>query len=169
MRLGQIGVRRAKPRDAAEIAQVHDAAWRTTYLGIIPGAHLEKMVLRRGPTWWEKAIARQAAILILEVGSKIVGYATVGPTRMKALPYAGEIYEIYLLPEYQGLGFGRHLFQAARAELKRYGLPSFAVRALADNESALGFYDRIGGKRAVETAEKVGDKILPVVVFGWNT
>jgi ribosomal protein S18 acetylase RimI-like enzyme len=168
MRLGQIGVRRATPNDAASIAQVHDESWRNAYMGIIRGPKLEAMVARRGPRWWAHAIRRQAAVLVMEVGGLIVGYATVGPSRMRALPYRGEIYEIYLKPEYQGLGFGRLLFDAARTELRRHAFETFAVRALSDNQSAIGFYERMGGARVVETAETVGDRALPVTVFGFR-
>ena len=167
MRLEQIGVRRATPKDAQDVADVHDASWRNTYRGIIPGAHLERMVARRGSTWWLKAIRRHAAVLVMEVGGEIAGYATVGPSRMKTLPYAGEIYELYLAPEYQGLGFGKALFAAARKELASYGLKSFAVRALADNDMATRFYDHHGGKLVTTSAEKIGDAALPVVVFGF--
>lgn len=41
------------------------------------------------------------------------------------MPYSGEIFEIYLLPEYQGLGFGRRLFNAARQELAAHGSHDF--------------------------------------------
>lgn len=137
-------------------------------MGIIKGPKLEAMITRRGPRWWAHAIRRQAAVLVMEVGGAIVGYATVGPSRMRALPYRGEIYEIYLKPEYQGLGFGRLLFDAARGELRRYSFDTFAVRALSDNQAAVGFYERMGGARVVETAETVGDRALPVTVFGFR-
>ncbi|MCW1842057.1 GNAT family N-acetyltransferase [Prosthecomicrobium hirschii] len=167
MRLGQIGVRRATAKDAEAIAGIHDEAWRLAYGGIIPGGNLERMVARRGPAWWAKAVERRAAILVIEVGGRICGYATIGPSRMRMLPFAGEVYEIYMKPEYQGLGFGRPLFEAARDELKRYGFKSFAVRVLRDNEMAQGFYRRLGGLQAAETSERIGDRSLPVVVFGW--
>lgn len=168
MRLRQIGVRRATAKDAEAIATVHDEAWRLAYRGIIPGGNLERMVMRRGPAWWRKAIDRKAAILVIEFGGEICGYATVGPSRMRMLPFTGEIYEIYLKPEYQGLGFGRHLFEAAREELKRYGLKSFAIRVLKDNEAVHGFYRRMGGVQATETVETVADRTLPITVYGWS-
>src|SRR5436309_6364806 len=52
-----IEIRRAKPADATLVASTHDAAWRTAYRGIIPGPELEKLISRRGPGWWESAIA----------------------------------------------------------------------------------------------------------------
>lgn len=167
MRLGQIGVRRARDQDVAAIAEVHDAAWRLAYRGVIPGRDLERMVERRGARWWQTALHRQALVLVLEIGGAIVGYATFGPTRMRSLPYVGEIYEIYLKPEYQGLGFGRHLFAAARAELARYGLKSFAVRVLRANDGAIAFYARMGGTPVADTAERIGEAVLPLTVFGW--
>lgn len=125
------------------------------------------MIARRGPLWWKRALDRHTAILVLEVGGEVQGYATVGPNRMRMLPFAGEIYEIYLMPEAQGLGFGRLLFDAARRELRRYGLASFSVRVLADNEGARGFYLHLGGALAAETGERIGDATLPLVVFGF--
>lgn len=167
MRLGQIGVRRARDQDVAAIAQVHDEAWRLAYRGVIPGRDLERIVERRGAVWWRNALRRHAVVLVMEFGGAVVGYATLGPTRMRSLPYVGEIYEIYLKPEYQGLGFGRHLFAAARAELARYGLKSFAVRVLRANDGAVGFYGRMGGTPVADTAERIGETVLPVAVFGW--
>ena len=168
MKLGQIGVRRAESADAGRIADVHDAAWRHAYRGIIPGTELERMIARRGPTWWKRALDRHTAVMVLEIAGEIRGYATLGPNRMRMLPHAGEIYELYLAPDCQGLGFGRMLFAAARAELRRYGLASFSVRVLADNDPALGFYERMGGHRVAETGERLGETTLPVVVYGWE-
>lgn len=167
MRLGQIGVRRAASADASRIAAVHDAAWAATYRGIIPGRELERMIARRGPVWWKRALDRHTAVLVLEVGGEVRGYATVGPNRMRMLPFAGEIYEIYLAPEVQGLGFGRLLFEAAGSELRRFGLASFSVRVLAENEGACAFYARLGGTVAAETGERIGDTTLPIVVYGF--
>lgn len=168
MRLGQIGVRRAAVHDAPAIALVHDEAWRLAYRGLIAGAHLEQMIQRRGADWWAKAIRRRTAILVIEVGGRVVGYATVGPTRMRMLPFEGEIYELYMKPEYQGLGFGQHLFRAARAELANFGFQGFAVRVLTDNEPAQRFYARQGGRVVAETTERLGPTETAIQVFGWD-
>src|SRR5690606_30230788 len=93
-----IDVRRARLGDAAGIAAVHDAAWRYAYRGILPGVELERMIERRGPNWWARAIRRHVIVLVLEVAGTIAGYATLGPSRMRGLPFKGEIYEIYLAP-----------------------------------------------------------------------
>src|SRR5215467_11857785 len=112
-----IEVRRAKPSDAAAIAATHDEACRTAYQGVIPGPVLDKLINRRGPTWWEGAIRRHSRISILVFGDTVAGYTNYGRNRARSLYYDGEVYELYLRPEFQGLGFGRKLFQAARRDL----------------------------------------------------
>ena len=124
-------IRFAEPADAAALAGIHADAWQNAYGGLIPFKALRQMVSRRGADWWRRAIARRAAILVLEFDGRTAGYATLGHNRSQALPVEGEIYEIYLRPEFQGLGFGRRLFEAAGALLKDRGLKGFAVWALA--------------------------------------
>ncbi len=163
-----IDIRRAKVQDAAPVAAVHDAAWRNAYRGILAGVELERMVERRGPLWWQRAIRRRVTVLVLEVNRTVVGYATLGPSRMRALPHRGEIYEIYLRPEYQGLGLGRRLFQSARSMLGDMRLKGVVVRALHANDAATAFYRRLGGAELLQTGERIGESVLPVVVFGWD-
>ena len=117
-----IEIRRAKASDAAAVADTHDEAWRGAYQGVIPGLELEKLVTRRGPDWWDSAIRKGSRIAILAFGDKVAGYANYGRNRARSLFYDGEIYELYLRPEYQGLGFGRRLFTSARRDLAQSGL-----------------------------------------------
>ena len=130
-----IEVRRAKPSDAAAIAATHDEAWRAAYQGIIPGPELDKLINRRGPDWWEAPSARAAGSPSWCSATHVAGYANYGRNRARSLYYDGEIYELYLRPEFQGLGFGRKLFTAARRDLARAGCKSLVVWALSDNET----------------------------------
>ena len=117
-----IEVRPAKAADAAAVASTHDEAWRSAYQGIIPGAELEKLINRRGPQWWDSAIRKGSRVSVLVFGDKVAGYANYGRNRARSLHFEGEIYELYLRPEFQGLGFGRRLFTAARRDLLQSGL-----------------------------------------------
>jgi ribosomal protein S18 acetylase RimI-like enzyme len=161
-------VRTARANDAEGIALVHDAAWREAYRGIIPGRELERMIARRGPRWWERAIRRGSNILVLDFGAQIAGYATYGRNRVRHTPYRGEIFELYLAPEYQGLGFGRELFRAARADLHRYGCDSAIVWALADNARAVSFYERLGGRILRKAPEIFGAEVRERVAFAFE-
>jgi len=163
-----IEIRRAKPADAAAVAETHDEAWRGAYQGIIPGRELDKLITRRGPDWWDSAIRKGSRIAILAFGDKVAGYANYGRNRARSLFYEGEIYELYLRPEYQGLGFGRRLFTSARRDLGQSGLKTLVVWALSDNDPAVEFYRALGGKAVARSSERFGDKTLDKVAFAWN-
>src|SRR5262245_42453520 len=135
-----IEIRRAKASDAKAVADTHDEAWRAAYQGVIPGLELDKLINRRGPVWWDTAIRNGSRIAIFAFGDKLAGDANYGRNRARSLFYDGEIYELYLRPEYQGLGFGRRLFTSAHRDLAQSGLKSLVVWALSDNNPAVEFY-----------------------------
>jgi ribosomal protein S18 acetylase RimI-like enzyme len=163
-----IEIRRAKPSDAKAVADTHDEAWRAAYQGVIPGLELDKLINRRGPDWWDSAIRKGSRIAILAFGDKVAGYANYGRNRARSLFYDGEIYELYLRPEYQGLGFGRRLFTSARRDLGQSGLKSMVIWALSDNDPAVEFYKALGGKAVARSSERFGEKSLDKVAFAWN-
>jgi len=164
-----IEIRRAKTSDAAAVADTHDEAWRGAYQGVIPGIELEKLVTRRGADWWQSAIRKGSRIAILAFGDKVAGYANYGRNRARSLFYDGEIYELYLRPEYQGLGFGRRLFTSARRDLAQSGMKTMVVWALSDNDPAVEFYRALGGKAVARSSERFGEKSLDKVAFAWNS
>lgn len=163
-----IDIRKAEPRDAAAIADVHHEAWQGAYAGIIPYKALRAMINRRGRDWWANAIRRAATVLVVEMGGEIVGYATLGRNRARELPQQGEIYELYLRPEFQGIGLGRRLFAAARQALGAHGLDGLVVWALEENDGALGFYAGSGGRDVAEGVEVFDQKALRKVAFVWD-
>ncbi|MDE2363481.1 MAG: GNAT family N-acetyltransferase [Hyphomicrobiales bacterium] len=160
-------IRRARPADADAIAAVHDEAWREAYRGIIPGRSLEAMIARRGPGWWLSAIRRGSRMLVLEFDNRVVGYVSYGRNRVAAIPYAGEIFELYLAPAFQGVGLGERLFNAAREDLAAKGYFSVIVWALLDNERALRFYKKMGGVEVWRAAEQFDNDTRARVAFGF--
>src|SRR5512137_164873 len=164
-----IEIRRARSADAKSVADAHDDAWRTAYQGIIPGRELERLIARRGAAWWDGAIRKGSRISLLAFGDAIAGYANYGRNRARSLHYEGEIYELYLRPEFQGLGFGRRLFAAARRDLLQSGLKSMVIWALSDNEAATEFYRALGGRMVARSSEKFGPKSLDKVAFAWTS
>jgi ribosomal protein S18 acetylase RimI-like enzyme len=161
-------IRRAEPEDADAIAGVHEAAWRGAYSGIIPHKALSGMIQRRGGAWWSRAIKRAASILVIDMGGKVVGYATLGRNRARELKQDGEIYELYIRPEYQGIGLGTRLFNAAREKLAAHGLDGLVIWALEDNQPAIAFYEGAGGRDIAEGVEVFDGQAMRKVAFVWN-
>ncbi|MGB8901017.1 MAG: GNAT family N-acetyltransferase [Methylocella sp.] len=163
-----ITIRNAREGDAEGIADVHDAAWRDAYRGLIPGRELERMIARRGPRWWHSAILRGSRLLVLDFDETIGGYASYGRNRVPSLLYGGEIFELYIAPEFQGLGFGTRLFEMARRDLAEHGYSSFLVWALADNERATQFYVKLGGRNVRQATERFDSETRVRVAFAFD-
>jgi ribosomal protein S18 acetylase RimI-like enzyme len=164
-----IEIRQARPADAVAVAQTHDEAWRAAYQGIIPGPELDKLINRRGPDWWESAIRKGSRVAVMAFGDAIAGYSNYGRNRARSLYYDGEIYELYLRPEFQGLGFGRRLFSAARRDLVQSGLKSLVIWALSDNDPAVEFYRALGGRAVARSSERFGTRVLDKIAFAWQS
>ena len=160
-----ISIRHARFEDAAALSGVFDAAWREAYQGMIPALALRKMIARRGPHWWSSAIGRGRSLVVLDVGESITGYASYGRCRGGAVTADGEIDELYLAPEYQGLGFGTRLFKAVRNDLRDRGARRIAVWALTDNERACAFYRRLGGRPVAQATERITGASLNKVAY----
>lgn len=163
-----IDIRRAEPRDAAAIADVHNASWSGAYAGIIPHRALTGMLSRRRQEWWANAIRRATSILVADMGGDVVGYATFGRNRVSELSQQGEIYELYIAPEYQGIGLGSRLFASARDALSRHGLDGLVVWALEENAGAMSFYEGLGGRDVAEGVEVFDARALKKIAFTWN-
>jgi ribosomal protein S18 acetylase RimI-like enzyme len=155
-----ITIRRAVPDDVEQIAAVHDAAWREAYRGVIPGRELERLIARRGPDWWRAAVLQGSRLLVLSLHGVVGGYVSYGRNRAPSLPFSGEIFELYLAPEYQGMGFGARLFRAARRDLAHNGLHTMIVWTLADNQRAIDFYRHLGGEPVRRASEIFGGEKL---------
>jgi ribosomal protein S18 acetylase RimI-like enzyme len=163
-----VDIRKAEARDADAIADVHRDAWQGAYTGIIPYRALTAMINRRGSQWWANAIRRAATVLVIEVGGKVAGYATIGRNRARELKQEGEIYELYLRPECQGIGLGSRLFAAARERLAAHNLRGLVVWALEENVNAISFYAGAGGRDIAEGVEVFDQKALRKVAFIWD-
>ncbi|GEP01971.1 GNAT family N-acetyltransferase [Methylobacterium oxalidis] len=158
-------IRRARETDAPALSAVFDAAWREAYRGIIPGIALERLISQRDGRWWRGALRRGRPIAVVETPAGVVGYAAYGRARSGALKAEGEIDELYLAPEYQGLGLGRRLFRAVRNDLGDHGLPRVGVWSLEENERAATFYEGLGGIAGPRTLDRIAGVRLAKVGY----
>ncbi|WP_346892592.1 GNAT family N-acetyltransferase [uncultured Roseibium sp.] len=162
-----IDLRPATPEDSDALAEIHSTAWLGAYRGLLNGVELQRLVSRRTAPWWRAALSRGVQIKLLQVADEPAGYATFGTCRIRDLSSEGEIYELYLRPEYQGLGFGRSLFNSVRAELAARNLSGLAVQVLSDNDPACTFYKTMGGRLAGKSWYRSAGKRMGLSVYTW--
>lgn len=158
-------IRRARSSDAGMLSNVFDAAWREAYQGVIPGVPLQRYLAKRGPKVWQSMIGRGRGLAAVEFGDKVVAYAAYGRVRERGLKAEGEIDELYVAPEYQGLGLGSRLFRAVRNDLADHGLPRLAVWSLAENVRACAFYEHLGGVPGPKAEERLSGLRLPKIAY----
>ena len=160
--------RAAQPGDAGAIARVHVETWRDTYAGILPERRLVGMSVRSQEVMWSKALERRAeAVLVAENDpGAVVGFGTCGRSQGAGLPFAGEVFMLYVLPDHQGGGVGRELLTGLFRRLIRRGAGSALVWVLAANPSRY-FYRALGGGLIAERAESFWGAQVRECAYGW--
>ena len=119
-------------------AFVHWKCLQETYPGLVSQAYLDKFTLEKSE---ERAVQWRDNILVAKEGDRVigfVGYGNHGPEE----PDVGEVYALYVLPEYHGTGVGRQLMDAALEKLAAY--PNICLWAVKGNGRAVRFYEKYG-------------------------
>ncbi len=160
-------VRPANVDDAASIAHVHLASWKTTYPGLIPQDYIDGLNVENGIARWKEQLAQGSnPVFVAEDGDTIFGFAAGGATVHPVEGYDAEIGSIYLLATHQRRGAGRALVAAIARALQERGFKNCVVWALEANP-ACGFYQRLGGVPVARQPIEIGGASLPEVAFGW--
>ena len=105
---------------------------------------------------------------VAEVEREIVGWAVGGPNRDADSTYAGELYAIYLLFDFQRRGIGRRLAAATAESLVESGFGSMLVWVLVENRSARRFYEALGAEYVQERQIAIGGASLREAAYGWE-
>lgn len=103
------------------------------------------------------------------VDDEIVGFVSGGRSRDDSWEFEGEVTGLYILKQYQRMGFGRRLMNAAVSRLLDAGVSSMSIWVLEGNDNAIKFYERLGGRRIGTTQRKVGNKFYTVIGYGCLT
>jgi ribosomal protein S18 acetylase RimI-like enzyme len=162
--------RPARADDALAMARVHVDTWRTTYGGIVPDEHLANLSYERACAGWLEVLVDPQGGTHAFVGEgqegQIVALASCGPLLEPLEDFDAEMYVLYILKSFQGMGYGRLLLRQAAQDLISRGYSSLIVWVLKDNP-ACGFYERLGGRRVAEKFVEIGGKQLLDVGFAW--
>jgi GNAT superfamily N-acetyltransferase len=170
----------ATVRSAPGIARVYVDTWRSAYAGVLPDRVLLGMSVERQANEWAWVIRNradsQSVMVAAEVGHGVVGMASLGQGRTSDLPPAGrfapgagtvgEIYTLYVLPEFQERGIGRQLLAAAFSALLSRGIERAYLWTIRDHQARF-FYERMGGTTIAERKQKLWGTDVPQLAFGW--
>lgn len=171
----------ATERAATGIAKVYVDTWRSTYAALLPHRVLLGMSYERQAREWSWVIRNrseaQPVIVAAEANRGVIGFTSFGLSRLGDRPAAGcfggegganvgEIYTLYVRPEFQERGIGRKLLHAAFTAMVDKGYGCSFLWVLRDNPARF-FYERMGGQVVAERRERLWGCTLDEVCYGW--
>ncbi len=118
-------------------AFVHWRSWHDTYPGLVIQEYLDKLTLEKCE---EIAFSWPDNLLVAKDKDRVIGFVGYGQSTEE--PEYGEIFALYVLSEYRGMGIGRRLMDAGLEKLKEY--PKIHVWLLKENRRAFRFYEKCG-------------------------
>lgn len=162
-----VKIRKANKTDGLGIAIVNVYTWKTTYSDLIPSEIIDGRIeaLIDMTARIEREIENTKNYIITAVNDTIVGFCTYGKSRDDSFLDYGEIYAIYVLKGFQGLGLGKKLFLSAAKELKEEGYSSVIINCLKRNPS-VEFYKRLGGKVVGEREDEYKGSMITEEIIG---
>lgn len=165
-----LAVRAARHDDAPAVARVYIDAWHDTYPAILPSELLRAMTPKGQTARWRAAIVAggRERVLVAECPQHgVIGMTSFGPAQDKALGYDGEIYTLYVAPDFFGHGIGTQLMRSAFGALRAAGFTSCVVWAHARNPARY-FYEATGGRLIAERSRRMVGTAVPEAAFGWK-
>lgn len=168
-----IFVREGAAADIPAVEEVRRASWRAAYAGLIEARHIERATARR-TRLSQPDPSRRTLVAVTREPPVVVGYASYGPERSLLSVHAhpahagsasgdggpppgtaplteagltgetGEVYALYVAPDWWSTGTGRSLMTVALAALSQGGYRRAVLWVLAGNARARRFYERAG-------------------------
>lgn len=144
--MAEITLRDAKPGDARFIAEVHVAAWRAAYGGLMPADFLAALSVEDRAGMWSSLLSRPSPsrLAVSEIDGALTGFCSYGPTRDDEPPDVAEIYALNVHPERWSQGAGRALCEHAYREAATRGHTLITLWVMSGNSRARRFYERLG-------------------------
>ena len=118
-------------------AYVHWRCWQEAYRDLVSREYLERLTLEKCE---ETAFRWRDNLLVAKDNGRVVGFLGYGEGQDP--PEGGEVYALYVLPEYWGRGVAQRLMRAGLERLK--DCPRVRLWVLKENRRAIRFYEKYG-------------------------
>ncbi|HEY9401748.1 MAG TPA: GNAT family N-acetyltransferase [Pyrinomonadaceae bacterium] len=169
LRAAGVSFREAGIADCPAVAKVHVQSWKESFAGIVPQTFLDKMSVEKRAKAFEKRFPDPLyRMYVAEAsGRGLVGFADFGEARENIDAYDGELYAVYLLPEFQRKGIGKRLFNLGVEFLRASGKSSMYLFAL-EVSPYRSFYEKMGGKIIGSKQIEIEGAIYDELIYGWK-
>lgn len=144
-------LRAATPGDVDAVSDYHDRCFRTTYASQLLAGELtapDPAGTRQQLRDWFRPESEFETMVAVVDGAPI-GHVTVS---------GHQLAHLFVEPNHQNMGLGRHLLKRGEAMIAVGGFTDFELHARVDNLSAIAFYQRAGWT--------VTDRLIHTVEYG---
>jgi ribosomal protein S18 acetylase RimI-like enzyme len=142
-----MNIRPATVDDAPALARVHVDSWCAAYGELVPESFLQGFRYQGREERFRESLAEGAEeTYVVQSDQEIVGFLTLGPARDPDLDVRriGEIWGIYVSPDFWRRGIGKELAEEAERILKSRGYEHAVLWVLEGNQRARRFYEAMG-------------------------
>ncbi|MBS0222697.1 MAG: GNAT family N-acetyltransferase [Proteobacteria bacterium] len=172
-----IRIRRAVRGDATAIGRVHVETWQSAYAGLLPDVMLARMSDVRHSAMWSQALSNPNEARGIFVADDeemgVVGFGSCGPVRDPPEDLddktrrVGEVYLLYVEPDFQNQGLGRRLLDALFRQLREDGFDTAVLWMLAENPTRF-FYEGLGGALVGQRTDTFAGVDVDEVAYAWR-
>lgn len=158
-------IRQAGLEDAEAIIDVNLDTWAVAYEGIIDQTFIENRranKLKAIAAYQDRFKDPETIVFVAEVDGKVVGFANAGKERSGV--YDGEIYALYVLEAYHGIGIGMALLKRVKTLFHIQGKKTLLIWSLTANPYR-GFYERMGGVEVKRKTLEIGAQNLEEIGY----
>lgn len=161
-------IRIARLEDSDQIAKIQVAGWKTTYKGIVPKVFLDSMNWEERTPIWKQIVSTQTVYVAENQDNKIIGFCHAGKGNTQDYPnFAGELYSLYILKDYQRKGIGKQLFMSVIEDFRGRDIHSCMVKVLEKNQSKY-FYEFLNAEYVDKIEVEIAGEKLSELVYGWQ-
>jgi ribosomal protein S18 acetylase RimI-like enzyme len=163
----EITIRAARVEDAGPIARLDVETWQATYAGILATPYLVGLTPARREAGWAGLLRREPrdVRVALAGGDMVIGFGSCGSSRGDA-DFTGEVFTLYVAPDWQNHGVGRRLLLALFERLAAQGYGSAVIWVLRENPARF-FYQRLGGKEVRRKLLPFNGSHVAASGYGW--
>lgn len=140
-----MGIRSLTKKDIRQQAIIHSSAFRKAYKGIIPDSFLDNFTVEKREDFFRKEFENFKDTFIIEDNNRVIGFATIGKCRDSDIQLnAGEIWGIYIHPDFWNKSYGTKLLQYTIEILKKRNYKLITLWVLEENYPGREFYEKNG-------------------------
>jgi ribosomal protein S18 acetylase RimI-like enzyme len=165
--MNQLIIRNVTKNDIPALAEVVVLAWQIAYRNILPDGLLDNLSIANAKERWANMIKLEHIFtLIAERDGRTIGFVRFGPSRDSDDDprLVGEVYAIYVHPDFWRMGAGGALLRGAIDQLRRRSFAELTLWTLQENTRARAFYEKqeLRLDKATKKVKRAGETTIEV-------